>query len=432
MTFRSRSGGPAKRSKKGKQTHTRKLHHPPAAVPEQPLTPPLSPTSVPLPPHTEPFNPPDSELLALLHRTLHSTLSDDNFLINVQRIKGLLRDKRWLEVFCGSEEVLESYAGRWVPSRALCFRELIAGLVGEVFGDESSSLEQGLEGLKLDKGENDEEEDEDDDHSEDNNEDEDDQRSNPPIQLSGRGAEGSAEDTVTNAGPSTSQNQPTHHILSLGGGAGSELLAVSALIRSTMIKRPHSHPDWSWTGIDIGDWHGVLQKLQDAVKVDWKLEKDILDVDYIKGDLMAPLSSQSVSDDQSSTATAAGPVDLNRILVAKPPRFITLLFTLTELLSQSRPGTISLFKTLTANSKQGTLFLVADSASDISEFTLGAEGRKWPVWMIVDAMLNGKAKGWEKVKGEDSRWFRLDDGVGAGWPCKLENTRYWYRLYRRV
>ncbi|WWD20052.1 hypothetical protein CI109_104525 [Kwoniella shandongensis] len=429
MTFRSRSGGPSKRSKKGKQTHTRKLHHPPAAIPETPITPPHSPTSLPLPPHTEPFNPPDSELLALLHRSLHSTLSDDNFLINVQRIKGLLRDKRWLEVFCGSEEILESYAGRWVPSRAVCFRELMAGLVGEVFGDESAGLERQLEGLKLNKGDDSEDEDDDEEEQEedeDNNEDD-----TEVVQKSETTPQSPAADPSSAESTGESSDQPTHHILSLGGGAGSEFLAISALIRSTLIKRPHSHPKWSWTGIDIGNWHGVLRKIEDAIKVDWKIESDVLDVEYIKGDLMAPV--QEVSDSQSTPdASAAGPVDIDRILTAKPPKLITLLFTLTELLSQSRPRTLSLFKSLTQNSPPGTLFLVADSASDISEFTLGAEGRKWPVWMIVDAMLNGKQKGWEKVRGEDSRWFRFEDGVGAGWPCKLENTRYWYRLYKRV
>ena len=39
---------------------------------------------------------------------------------------------------------------------------------------------------------------------------------------------------------------------------------------------------------------------------------------------------------------------------------------------------------------------------------------------------------WELVESSDSRWFRLAEGVGAGWPVKLENTRYWLRLYRRL
>jgi 25S rRNA (uracil2843-N3)-methyltransferase len=57
--------------------------------------------------------------------------------------------------------------------------------------------------------------------------------------------------------------------------------------------------------------------------------------------------------------------------------------------------------------------------------------------MVLDAMLlgmkyeDGKNK-WRKVESEDSRWYRLAEGVADSWPVKLENTRYWYRLYRRV
>jgi 25S rRNA (uracil2843-N3)-methyltransferase len=130
------------------------------------------------------------------------------------------------------------------------------------------------------------------------------------------------------------------------------------------------------------------------------------------------------------------PVDISSILTAKPPTLITLLFTLTELFSQSRPATLRFLHLITAHVPPGTLLLVADSASDISEFAIGSAGRKWPVWMILDMALTtrqeGKGAEWEKVRGEDSRWYRLPEGVGAGWPVKLENTRYWYRLYRRA
>ncbi|WVR08291.1 hypothetical protein IAU60_005340 [Kwoniella sp. DSM 27419] len=430
MTYRSRSGGPVKKRGGTKQTHTRKLHHPPPPPPEE-APPPPPPSATPLPPSLEsgPFNPPDSEILALLHRALHSSLSSDAFVPTVQRIKGLLRDKKWLDVFCGPEGVLESYAGRWVPSRVCAFRELMNHLVKDVFTGDVPELDLGMD--KLDLGDESQEEDEEEAESaeEEGGEDE----------LEGEETDEKASQSSGSpppATPSDTARRPTHHILSLGGGAGSELLAITALIRSVLLTRPRAHPDFTWTGIDIGNWSNVLQKIEDAVRVDWKIDEDLLKVEYIKGDLVAPpVNSNAPSEGIETTATAtvaAGPIDLAGIMTAKPPKLITLLFTLTELLAQSRPATLALLATLTRNTPVGGLFLVVDSASDISEFSLGQNGRKWPVWMIADAMLVGTGKGWEKVREEDSRWFRFEEGVGAGWPVKLENNRYWYRLYRRV
>ncbi|ODN78350.1 hypothetical protein L202_03992 [Cryptococcus amylolentus CBS 6039] len=413
MTHRSRNGGPPKTHKKNKAAGpNRKLHHP--APPPRPETPPPPPpSSDPLPPPEGPFNPPDTELLALIHRALHETLQADNFQESIQHIKGLLYEKKWLEVFCGSEGVLEAYAGRWVPSRAACFRELMGALVGEeVFEGKTKSLEEKLAEVDLEEDEDDVEEEEE------------------------KPEEEAAE-------PSQEEQSPTHNIISLGGGAGSELLAISALIRSTLLSRPVHHPTFTFTGIDIGNWHTVLSKLEHAVRVDWALDKEVLGVEYVKGDLLKSVGRSVEAEERKEDGkrdgdgervegVEAGPIDLEGILSNKPPKLITLFFTLAELLTQSRSSTISLLAFLTAHTAPGTLFLIADSASDISEFSLGAEGRKWPAWMIVDAMLTSKGKGWEKVRGEDSQWFRFEEGVGAGWACKLENTRYWYRLYRRV
>jgi 25S rRNA (uracil2843-N3)-methyltransferase len=194
---------------------------------------------------------------------------------------------------------------------------------------------------------------------------------------------------------------------------------------------------WSWTGLDIGSWGAVLDEFSNTLRAEWQLE---LPAKYIQGDMLgsrSPTSSNGpVSEDRPEEEPSHRPVDIASILTATPPKLITLLFTLTELFSQSRPATLRFLHLLTAHVPPGTLFLVADSASDISEFAIGSAGRKWPVWMILDMALTsgeeGKGAEWDKVRGEDSRWYRLPEGVGAGWPVKLENTRYWYRLYRRA
>ncbi|WWC65592.1 uncharacterized protein I303_108211 [Kwoniella dejecticola CBS 10117] len=459
MTFRSRSGGPVKNRKPKKQTHTRKLHHPPPkrveGEEEEESKPAIPPSAIPLPSclGSGPFNPPDSEILALLHRALHETLSSDEFVPTVQRIKGLLYDKKWLDVFCGPQVVLESYAGRWVPSRACCFREVMDKLVNQIFTGEERALglEESMADLDVDdeqSEDDDEEADEDEDDDESGEEDETGQEPREDADVD-EGEQTEEEGQAESSRQATTELQ-TQHILSLGGGAGSELLAITALIRSVLISRPHSHPNFTWTGIDIGNWHNVLTKIEDAVRVDWKIGSELLHVEYIKGDLLAlPPSSNSEPNPKSTTktdtATDVEPatserrqsqipdhVDLVKVLSNKPPKLITLFFTLTELLTQSRARTLSVLNTLTQHTPSGSYFLVIDSASDISDFSLGKDGRKYPVYMVIDTLLTAKGRGWEKVRGEDSRWFRFGEGVGAGWKVKLENTRYWYRLYRRI
>jgi 25S rRNA (uracil2843-N3)-methyltransferase len=231
------------------------------------------------------------------------------------------------------------------------------------------------------------------------------------------------------AGPSRSSENGDRletSVLSLGGGASSELLAIAALVKAcqtlelqaTADRKGKSPAKWNWTGVDIGQWDGIVDKFRSSLQSQWSLSST-LEIDFQQGDLLASDSTL---------------LDLTR-LFAKPD-LVTILFTLTELLTQSRPSTFSLLRSLTQHTPAGTLLLVADSASDISEFEMGSSGRKWPIYMILDTILlgppNAPSGDWECIRKEDSRWFRLAPGVGSGWPVKLENTRYWLRLYRRI
>lgn len=362
MTHRSRAGGPSRQKPKsnGSKNRPRKLHHPPSFTSKPPSSS-SSSDDDPTEPSLSYFltSPTDPIILELIHQALRSTIESLNFLPTVHKIKSLLYNRKWLEVF-GDEALLQAYAGRWVLNRALCFRELFASLV--------------------------------------------------PVRALFTAIQEGGEDRPC---PSTTTN-----ILSLGGGAGSELIAFASLIHAaqsqpndaTSVKRKDL--DITWTGMDIAAWQPTLDLFAKALQTNWNLSLPII---YIRTDLLTPPHT-----------------DLLKNLATSQPKLITLLFTLTELLTQSRSQTISLLHHLTIHTKPGCLFLVADSASDLSSFKIGDSGRKWPVWMVLDAiLLRDGGDGWEKVKGEDSRWYRLPEGVGAGWKVKLENTRYWFRLYRR-
>ena len=424
MTHRSRSGGPQKQRGGKKKQPTRKLHHPPP--------PPVQEETDELPSLRSAVfldTPSDEEILKLVHHALRGTLDSYEFSATVQKVKGLLYDKKWLEVFT-DQTLLESYAGRWVPSRGCCYRELFAhlGAVRKLF-----VVEQAVSGETPDSDSDEERQDE-----------EEEEESAQAGPSTGNAQPG--DQRATGSDPSTdSPPASITNILSLGGGAASELLAVASLVRASQAlgtKTPSPFVDrkgkspvkWNWTGVDIGAWDTVIGKFRSSLQSEWELEDDALGVDFIQADLLAPLAPPS-PEGETSTPTFP-PIDLGKVVTDLKPDLTTILFTLTELLTQSRPATISLLRSLTAHTPSGSLLLVADSASDISEFEMGSSGRKWPIYMILDTILLGPpgstSAEWECVRKEDSRWYRLPAGVGANWPVKLENTRYWYRLYRKV
>jgi 25S rRNA (uracil2843-N3)-methyltransferase len=359
MTHRSRSGGPT-RTKAGQKKKAGKLHHPPsrdapAAGPESEAGSESESESKPAAaavieeedavlPASAFRTPDDLDLLNILRWALHACVHSVDFTADVQKVKALLYERKWLELFT-DPALLDAYAGRWVPSRALAFRQMMAEIRG-VRGLFCGAVDEAAEGK---------------------------------------------------------ETPAPKHILAIGGGAGSELLAVAALSAS----RAPIH----WTGVDIGDWSSVLTRIEAAARDKWAISPRAR-FDFIETDVLA------------STA----------FMEPLPaPDLTTIFFTLTELLSQNRAGTLALLRKITDKAQPGSLLLVADSASDIAEFPLGKDGRTWPVYMVLDALV-GVLKGWEKVRASDSTWFRLDEEVvaGARWPCKLENARYWMRLYRRV
>ena len=323
-----------------------------------------------------------TDILALIRHSLASTISSPDFVPTIQKIKGLLYEKKWLDAF-GDESLLEAYAGRWVPSRVLCFRELLADLehVRNVL-----FYERGQRGGNVD--------------------------------VNGNGNGHGNENENAEAGPSR------RRIVSLGGGAGSELLAIGSLIHGQQQLESRkevraSNTSIEWVGVDYGPWTSVLDKLNKSLSELWSLDIP-------------------TNEHQMNLLDTPHPEGLIPLLQGDT-KLVSILFTICELMSQSRQSTIRLLHTITTHLAPGGYLLVADSASDIAEFELGASGRKWPIYMVLDAVLmgmkdetrDGKSQ-WRKVDSVDSRWFRLGDGVGEGWPVKLENTRYWYRLYKRV
>lgn len=335
---------------------TKGARPPPAWDPRSKSAAAAAPSAGTLPIHKQPALPAEIDVLQVLSSALKDTLSRDDLATQIQRIKALLYDRKFLEVF-EDAALLEAYVVRWVPSRALAFRELIGG---------SDYLLRALKG------------------------------------------KGKARDLDLDAG----QAPRTTSIVALGGGACSELLALASILSSDVEQDPK--PASEIHLVDIGPYGPIVDIFEQALQKRYAWET------RVRFHLFDILESLQLEE------------------LLQPNSIITLLFTLTELFLQSRPKTIELLRRLTRSTSKGALFLVADSANEeASSLSVGSSGRAYDLGTVLDGLLcrpeaEGQRASWECVEREESKWFRLREGLQEHYPIKLENTRYWMRLYRRL
>jgi 25S rRNA (uracil2843-N3)-methyltransferase len=70
----------------------------------------------------------------------------------------------------------------------------------------------------------------------------------------------------------------------------------------------------------------------------------------------------------------------------------------------------------------GAFLLIVDSAGDFSEIRVGT--KTYMVYTLLDYI-----KGFKKILMENARWYRFPPGLS--FPVKLQNQRYFWRLYRK-
>lgn len=111
---------------------------------------------------------------------------------------------------------------------------------------------------------------------------------------------------------------------------------------------------------------------------------------------------------------------------------ITLLFTTNELFMEDKAGSIRFFQKLNQECTSGCHLLIAESAGSYSHITVGT--KKFPIQFLIDTLLLGKrgeeANGaWDLIDENDSIWYRGKDDID--YPLKVENMRFFYRLYKK-
>lgn len=206
---------------------------------------------------------------------------------------------------------------------------------------------------------------------------------------------------------------PVHQsrVLCVGGGAASELVGIGAVFSHLKRDNPTSESNLQVDIVDIADWSNVVNNTTNFMKSNWLYDGTKLNASFLNKDVLE-----------------CSPSDLNYGTLD----LVTLLFTTNELFCEKRTETIKFLQALNAHCTKGSYLLIAESAGSYSHITIGT--KKFPVQFLIDTVLIGKPGAnngaWEIVKQSDSCWYRIDQKA-VKYNMKLENMRFFYRLYRK-
>lgn len=205
----------------------------------------------------------------------------------------------------------------------------------------------------------------------------------------------------------------TKRALCVGGGASSELVALGAVFCRLKEYNSTSESKLDIDIVDIADWSRIVGNLTNYMKKNWIYKSEGLNSTFYNQDILT----------DSYSAANYSELDL-----------ITLLFTTNELFTEKRKETVQFLQKLNDKCRLGTLLLIAESAGSYSHITVGT--KKFPVQFIIDTILLRKKPEseetvWELVEQSDSCWYRINE-ESISYPMKLENMRFFYRLYRKV
>lgn len=358
------------------------------------------------------------QLLLDIFKGVFTSRFNDSLPALIQEIKQHLYNRDFASAF-GKESLLEAYAMRWSPCRALAYADLLnssptilAALTSKTLGANRKSLSP--------------------------------QRT-PKIQSE-------EHELFTEI-----HGVRKLKVVCIGGGAGAELLAFAGLLYCANVASDSDLAGKAFdsrgpgvgfdiTAVDIADWSRVLGLLYTGITTPPEVSKYASRVDQDTRKALVGPSNLRMSflkrDVLKMDVSQLGPLLQDCDLV-------TLMFTLNELYSTSMSAATNLLLTITHLLEPGSLLLVVDSPGSYSTVSVGknsgveeaAAQKKYPMqWLLDHTLLKAAATAsskrdekdqqWEKVEECESKWFRLTDGLK--YPIDLEDMRCQYHLYRRI
>jgi 25S rRNA (uracil2843-N3)-methyltransferase len=352
--------------------------------------------------------------------------SGDELTAQLQSVKGALFARDFERAF-GRREWLEAYAVRWSTGRAVAYAEIL----GRWWG----------------------------------------------VLTDGIGAGGDEE---MEGGGGRGKRMGPVRVICFGGGAA-EVVALGGLVRHRCREKsievapdpdlemaPPATAELDVQLIDSASWGPIISLLHTGLAATPRHSKyarasaepgapllpdGALTASFLQADLLAMSRTQL-----SSAISGPSPGSRDTDADVAPAVVVTLLFTLNELYAASVAKTTRFLLDVTAAVRRGSALLVVDSPGSYSEAGVGngsgeggsgeeeggevggggrgGEGKKkkYPMQWLLDHTLLGRTEEheplWEKVLGEESRWFRLDERLR--YPISLENMRYQVHIYRRL
>ncbi|KAF2453653.1 hypothetical protein BDY21DRAFT_257653, partial [Lineolata rhizophorae] len=242
----------------------------------------------------------------------------------------------------------------------------------------------------------------------------------------------------------------------LGGGAGAEIVAFAGLLHLLRQRRSESVPSLHLHTIDVADWGTIVATLADRISTPPPLSAYASAAARERAVPLVPPDSVTVSFRQADLLSADTPIgeilsqdngaayDVRTTIGRDtgPVTIVTLMFTLNELYSTNVPRTQSFLLRLGHVLEPGALLLVVDSPGSYANVAINSgqdSGKKYPMrWLLDLALLEeGNTKDrlgesstqrWKKIREEESAWFRMPGSLE--YPIELENMRYQLHLYR--
>lgn len=207
-------------------------------------------------------------------------------------------------------------------------------------------------------------------------------------------------------------------VLSIGGGAGAEIVALASIALLGNAVPIHV------LAIDVANWKPVIDQMVKRIAETWYSQHYCKPLDKALEDMSlneknsSKFSVQFINHDILTLCQQQ--MDLERV------QLITSMFTTNELFAESRVKTVEFLQSLTI-CRPGTLFLLVESAGSYSEIKVGT--KVFPVQFLIHHALTSRGE-WKLVDSDDSRWYRVN--ANLQYPMKLENMRYFFRLYVRM
>ncbi|KAJ1967192.1 hypothetical protein H4R35_006782 [Dimargaris xerosporica] len=218
----------------------------------------------------------------------------------------------------------------------------------------------------------------------------------------------------------------------MGGGAGSELMALAAASLNLPTKpvprgngstpvQPQppesvakSNPIPSSQSIplcpiichtqDYVDWRPVLADLESTARSIWKIPPEWLQTEFTMGDLL------SIDQDLEQRI---GNADL-----------VTAMFVMNELFTLDKQRAMKLVHTITKALRPGKHLLLVDSAGSFSHVKIGSN--TYMVYTIFDSLRHAL----RPVVSHNNVWYRYP--LHLRYPLKLDNMQYYVRLYQKL